>query len=204
MWGTPRVPADPVQDFPGGYMPMITAETSAAHTAEAMSLAGAFFEPLDELGDLTPVGQAELPADYLTLLAHSGHMTVTLEAWHESLVDVHVAGEVKEPDRYARHSLLSRRSDDRMVQSGIMRIDLTGLAPQVREAIEVGETPLGRILIRSGLLREVELLALWRIAMGPTLAKELASAPGTVVYGRSARILVDRRPAVELLEIVRT
>jgi hypothetical protein len=67
----------------------------------------------------------------------------------------------------------------------------------------VGETPLGRILIRADLLREVELLALWRIAAGPRLASELDLPPGTAVYGRSARILVEGRPAVELLEIVR-
>lgn len=182
---------------------MITTEASTAHATEAADLVAGFFDPPSELGPLAPVGQDELPTDYLTLLAHSGHMTITLEAWHESLVDVHVAGERREPDRYARHSLLSRKTDGRVVQSGIMRIDLTGLPPKVREAIELGDCPLGRILIRSNLLREVELLALWRIATGPALAKELAIAPGTVVYGRSARILVEGRPAVELLEIVR-
>ncbi|TWT94747.1 hypothetical protein Pla108_35960 [Botrimarina colliarenosi] len=182
---------------------MISAAESATHADDVATLAAAFFAPPAELGDLRPVGADDLPADYLTLLAHSGHMTVTLEAWHESLVDVAVAGEVREPDRYARHSLLARRSDGRVVQSGIMRIDLTGLPERVRQAVELGETPLGRILIRSNLLREVELLALWRIAAGPMLAKELAIAPGTVIYGRSARILVEGRPAVELLEIVR-
>lgn len=182
---------------------MITSETSTAHAAEMADLAGGFFDPLSELGSIMPSGDDDLPSDYLTLLAHQGHMTVTLEAWHESLVDVHVAGEIKQPDRYARHSLLSRRTDDRIVQSGIMRIDLTGLPPQVREAVELGECPLGRILIRSNLLREVELLALWRIAAGATLAGELGIAPGSVIYGRSARILVEGKSAVELLEIVR-
>jgi len=184
-------------------MGVITAETSAAQAREAAGLAAAFFDSPERLGPLTPVGEADLPADYLTLLAHTGHMTITLEAWHESLVDVRVVREVKEPDRYARHSLLSRRTDGRIVQSGIMRIDLTGLPPQVRGAVELGECPLGRILIRAGLLREVELRALWRIAAGPTLAGELAIRPGAVIYGRSARILVEGRPAVELLEIVR-
>ncbi|MEO0531153.1 MAG: hypothetical protein AAF266_11360 [Planctomycetota bacterium] len=181
---------------------MITAEQSAEHVQDVHSLAAAFFAP-DQLGKLTAVGQFDLPAEYATLLAHSGHMTITLEAWHESLVDVHVEGEVFAGDTYARHSLLTRRTDGRVVQSGIMRIDLTGLPEQVRTAIELGECPLGRILIRSNLLREVEPLALWRIASGTLLAEELATEPAEVIYGRTARILVEGRPAVELLEIVR-
>jgi chorismate-pyruvate lyase len=182
---------------------MLSLQSSFVHAPDALALAKAFFDPLTELGLLLPVGEADLPGDYLTLLAHSGHMTITLEAWHQSLVDVRVEGEVREPDRYARHSLLTRKSDGRVVQSGIMRIDLTGLPAAVRHEIEVGETPLGRILIGADLLREVELLALWRIRSGPQLARELDQTPGTVAYGRSARILVEGRPAVELLEIVR-
>lgn len=182
---------------------MITAETSAAYTSEVADLAAGFFEPASELGSLTPVGEADLPADYLTLLAHSGHMTITLEAWHESLVDVQVVGEQRASDSYARHSLLTRQSDGRVVQSGVMQIDLRDVPDAARKKIELGVTPLGRILIQNNVLREVELLALWRIAAGPTLAKELAIAPGGVIYGRSARILVKGRPRVELLEIVR-
>ena len=181
----------------------VTAESSAAHLEQAASLAAPFFAPIEALGELTPVGVADLPDEAQTLLAHSGHMTVTLEAWHESLVDVRVVAERSVPRSYARHSLLARRSDGRVVQSGVMRIDLTGLPETVREAIERGECPLGRILIRSNLLREVELLALWRIEAGRSLAEELHFPPGVVIHGRSARILVEGRPAVELLEIVK-
>lgn len=181
----------------------ITTQTSAELIEAARALAAPFFSPLTELGELTPAGHDDLPADYQTLLAHSGHMTITLEAWHETLVDVSVVGETSGADSYARHSLLARQTDGRVVQSGVMRIDLTGLPAEARDAISAGGAPLGRILIRSNLLREVELLALWRIEPGPTLSKELQAGPGEVVYGRSARILVEGRPAVELLEIVR-
>ncbi|MEO1497324.1 MAG: hypothetical protein AAFV43_09255 [Planctomycetota bacterium] len=172
---------------------------SASRRDEAIDLASGFFA---ELGEMTPVGYSDLPAEYQTLLAHSGHMTVTLEAWHESLVDVRVVAETTQDDRYARHSLLARQSDGRIVQSGVMRIDLAGLASEVRERVAAGGCPLGRILIRSNVLREVELLALWRITPATQLAEELAVPPGDVIYGRSARILVEGRPAVELLEIV--
>lgn len=188
---------------PGVPAATITAETSAAHAEAAALLARPFFDPIDRLGLIAPVGEADLPDDYRTLLAHSGHMTITLEAWHESLVAVRVVAEDRRPDSYARHSVLSRQTDGCPVQAGVMRIDLAGLPMAVRAAVELGETPLGRILIRAGLLREVELLALWRIQPGPTLAEELDCSPGDVIYGRSARILVEGKPAVELIEIVR-
>jgi chorismate-pyruvate lyase len=178
----------------------ITAAASAAHQEAARKLASPFCE---SLGEITPVGYANLPADYQTLLAHSGHMTVTLEAWHEALVDVKVIAEAFAGDIYARHSVLTRRSDGQVVQSGVMQISLAELPAGVREAVELGECPLGRILIRSNLLREVELLALWRIDAGVTLAEELPIEKNEVIYGRSARILVEGRPAVELLEIVK-
>lgn len=178
----------------------ITAEASATHLEDALRLADPFFA---SLGEVAAVSEQELPPDYQTLLAHTGHMTVTLEAWHESLVDVRVEAERTDALCYSRHSLLTRQSDNRVVQSGVMRISLASLQPDVWQRIEQGGCPLGRILIRSNLLREVELLALWRIAAGETLAKELAIEENEVIYGRSARILVEGRPAVELLEIVK-
>ncbi|MEN0110706.1 MAG: hypothetical protein AAF805_08270 [Planctomycetota bacterium] len=183
----------------------LTAEAGRSHRDAAIALAAPF---LGVPGDLTAVGYGDLPSSYQTLLAHAGHMTVTLEAWHESLVDVRVAGETLPDDdaeghHYTRHSLLTRRSDGRVVQSGVMRIALTGLPDAVRDAVTRGGCPLGRILIRSNLLREVEPLALWRIEPGPMLAEELSTDPGEVIYGRTARILVEGRPAVELLEIVK-
>ena len=177
----------------------ITAELSAGHHGSMTALSGLFFE---SLGKVTPVSHDDLPSEYAKLLHHSGHMTVSLEAWHKSPVSVSIKAEATDAASYARHSLLHRTSDGRVVQSGILRIALTELERSVREEIEAGEEPLGRILIRNNLLREVELLALWRIKAGAILAKELTLTPGDTVYGRSARILVEGHTAVELLEIV--
>lgn len=185
---------------------LTTPESSAAHLETMNSHAAEYYGEVDQLdqtlGKVTPVASADMPAPYQTLLSHHAHMTVTLEAWHESLVDVSVLDEVSSELNYSRHSLLSRQSDKRIVQSGIMSIDLSQLPEPVREAIRQGGEPLGRLLIRSKLLREVELLALWKIASGSMLADELKLPIGSEVFGRSARILVDNKPAVELLEIV--
>lgn len=181
----------------------ITAQQSEVHRGEMEDLAGQFSANLAELGRFTAQGAADLPAVFQSLLAHDDHMTVTIEAHHESLVGLQVLAEHSTEGFYARKSVLVRQTDSSPVQLGIMRIDLSGLPQVVRQQIEAREKPLGRILIRNNLLREVELLALWRVDPGPELSGVLRVEPGGQVYARSARILVDGRPAVELLEIVR-
>lgn len=180
-----------------------------------------FFPSLAELGEFRLVAVDDMPADYQTLLAHDAHMTVTVEAFHKSLVDVQVLDERREGHFYSRTSLLICQSNRRIVQFGIMRIDLSGLPAIVRDEIESRGTPLGRILIQHNVLRHVELHRLWRITPGPVLQRRLieqdhspqdaAAAsdsaigmpPPTTFYGRTARIVVEGRPAVELLEIVK-
>jgi chorismate-pyruvate lyase len=194
-----------------------------------------FYASLAELGEFELVQAGELPEDYQTLLAHDDHMTVTVEAFHGSMVDVQVLQERREGDVYTRASLLVRQSDRAVVQFGIMRINLTGLSDVVRREIEQRGTPLGRILIRHNVMRHVRLFKLWRIWPGPELVRHLtrtslseagetvgwdevppvagsslgsggtSSQPTTkqCIYGRSAGIVVEGRPSVELLEIVK-
>jgi hypothetical protein len=167
-----------------------------------------FYPQLAELGEFVEVQPADMPEDYQTLLAHDDHMTVTVEAFHGSLVDVRVLQEHREGDLYTRSSLLQLQSDGRIAQLGIMRINMQGLSPVVRDEIEARGTPLGRILIRHNVMRHVKLFRLWRILPGPELAKylEVPDAAGSdpqCIYGRSAGIVVEGRPSVELLEIVR-
>lgn len=180
----------------------VTRQVSQSRREDLESLALLFCDSLEPLGSFTAAGEDELPTAYAALLAHHNHMTVTLEAYHESLVAVQVAAERSESDWYARQSLLTRQSDGATVQYGIMRIDVSGLPSQVRTAIETHSAPLGRILIRNNLLRDVELLALWRIVAGPKLAALLGVKPGAEIFGRSAAIHLSGQRAVDLLEIV--
>jgi hypothetical protein len=202
-----------------------------------------FFPALAELGEFEPVQADEMPLEYQALLAHEHHMTVTVEDFHQDEVDVRVLAEERDGDVYSRTSLLVCRTSGRVVQLGIMRINLRGLSLEVRDEIESRRVPLGRTLIRHNVLRRVELQRLWRIWPGVVLAKHLAlpvaeslqdssriamkssnseslarsnGAPHTTeqsrvserlandncIYGRSAGIIVEGRPAVELLEIV--
>jgi chorismate-pyruvate lyase len=223
-----------------------------------------FFPALAALGEFEAVEADEMPAEYRTLLAHEHHMTVTVEQFHGDEVDVRVLADDREGEVYSRTSLLVCRGSGRVVQLGVMRINLHGLSREVREEIESRRVPLGRTLIRHNVLRRVELQRLWRIWPGAELVKHLGPAvgespdsnilgaatelpavrsgrppytagqassgtqlhsngaihlnhsarvfatanPGSerlaydTIYGRSAGIIVEGRPAVELLEIV--
>jgi len=166
-------------------------------------LIGLFFPAPADLGQFQPVEAGDLPEAYQSLLAHHDHMTVTVEAWHNSMVDVCVLAQQREDDLYARKILLTLHRDGEPVQFGIMRINLAGLPEIVRSEIESQALPLGRIMIRHHLMREVELCQLWQVTPGPELRSHLHLEDDTPIFGRTARILVDGQPAVELLEIVR-
>jgi hypothetical protein len=172
-------------------------------TPNASRLATLFYNELDQLGRLEPISVEDMPSDARLLLAHTEHMTVSLESFHGSLVSVNALDEWRDEASYARASLLSRQSDGAIVQFGIMRIWLADLPQVAQEEIANRKEPLGRVLIRHGILREVEVLTLWRIEPGPVLRKNLQLDGRGPVYGRSAQILVDERPTVQLLEIVK-
>lgn len=167
----------------------------------ASRLATLFYAGLDELGCFESVPTDRLPPNYRTLLAHHDHMTVALEAFHNSLMELRVVAEWHDGASYARSSLLCRQTDATPAQFGIMRIWLEDL-PEAAQNEIVGKTyPLGRVLIRHNVLREVDLIALWQIQPTAELQKLLRLSDPITIFGRTAQILVDDRPTVQLLEI---
>lgn len=182
--------------------PSLRMTNSELDVDNVKSLCSLFYPTSSEIGLFEEVAAAELPEQFKVLLAHNDHMTVTVEAWHNSLVTVQVLEERRDGDYYARRIVLSLQRNGNPVQFGIMRINLSGLPQIVRMEIESQALPLGRIMIRHHLMRQVEVLDLWRVAAGPELRRQLKLERGAVCFGRTARILVDGQPAVELLEIV--
>lgn len=144
----------------------------------------------------------QVPEPYRRLLVHEHHMTVTVEAYHGSPVDVQVLAVRRDADSYARKILLTLQRDGRVVLFGIMRVRLEYCSPKVRDEILSERTPLGRILIRHDVLRRIEPTAYLRIIPGRTLAERFGMALPRPLYGRLAYIHCDGQPAVELLEVV--
>ncbi len=161
-----------------------------------------FYPEPDRLGRFTETPDPQVPQPFSGLLVHNHHMTVTLERHHQSLLDVHVLQRMHTPDYYSRKILLSRQSDQRVVQFGLVRLRLACLSPSVRETIISEGIPLGRVLIEHNVLRKINLLSVWCIEPGLELAKCLGLQPGEKCYGRTALISTDHAPAIELLEIL--
>jgi chorismate-pyruvate lyase len=172
-------------------------------TPSASRLATLFFSDLAELGQFDPYSLDNLPPQARTLLAHNEHMTVALESFHQSKVSVEALAEWRDEASYARCSLLSRQLDGAIVQFGMMRIWLADLPANAQEEITSKKSPLGRVLIDHNILREVELITLWKIDPGSVLRQHLQVNGKSPLFGRSAQILVDERPTVQLLEIVK-
>lgn len=153
--------------------------------------------------DAVEVPSSEVPEPYHSLLVHTHHMTVTVEQFYGSPVDVRVMACQREGNEYARKIVLALKNDPKkVVQFGLVRINL-GVCPEpVRAAIIEGKTPLGRVLIQHNMLRHIEQVALLRATLSPTMAEWFRVAPGTETYGRIGVIYTGTRPAVEVLEIL--
>lgn len=171
--------------------------------------------PLDELKSLTDlfpgsaplIEQAEhvpaaiVPEPYKSMLAHDKHMTVTMESYHDTPVDVKVLDQKQDGDLYCRKILLLKTGTDRVVQFGIVRFHLNYVTKEVRDEILDGNTPLGRVLINHNVLRHIDLGAVLKLTAGPGLAEYLQMESGGVTYGRLATIFCNGQPAVDLLEV---
>lgn len=177
---------------------------SDAHlvTPDLDALVALFYPRPEDLGRFEEVDSHELSRDYRMLLAHDSHMTVTVERFHNGLVDVRVLETKLTGSHYARKILLARQSDAVVVQFGIMRLDFSAVSPEVRREVESQSTPLGRILIEHNVLREVHLTKLWKVTPGEDLRHLFNLPSGQITYGRTAIIHFGGEPAVELLEIV--
>jgi len=144
----------------------------------------------------------EMPEPCRGLLVHGEHMTVTVEAYHGGPVDVRVLASRQDDDIYARKILLVHRATGKVVQFGIVRIDLGLTSEAVRSAILAGDTPLGRILIEHDVMRRIEPMKYVRIRPGPAQMAWFGMTREAPLHGRLAFIHCDGQPAVELLEVV--
>jgi hypothetical protein len=162
----------------------------------------ALFPGADDRPSYELIAGTEMPQPYRDLLVHEHHMTVTVESHHGGPVDVRVLAVHQEGDLYARKILLVHQATGKIVQFGIVRIDLSMTSPAVRDAIVAQQTPIGRILIEHDVLRRIEPTAFLRIMPGPPQLAWFGLTKPVPYYGRLAIIHCDEQPAVELLEVV--
>jgi chorismate-pyruvate lyase len=150
----------------------------------------------------TAIVAPDMPEPYRGLLAHTHHMTVTVEAHYGSRVNVRVLAAGREGEQYRRRIVLTLHGTDRIVQYGLVRINLGLLDPAIRTAVLEQKTPLGRILIEHNVLRRVEPTAFLRVEPGPTLLGHMGLAKPATLYGRTGVIFCNDQPAIAVLELL--
>lgn len=132
------------------------------------------------------------------LLAHTRHMTDAQERHHGCRVELRVLGVLADGPSYAREILLVR-PDGRVVQYGIVRIDLAAVDAVTAARIRAAEAPLGRILAEAGILCAVDDVECVEFVPDRRLVPHVGADR---LFGRVAAIRVAGRPAIELLEVV--
>lgn len=153
--------------------------------------------------DMEVIPASEVPLPYHQLLVHNGHMTATLEAYHQCRLALGVRKVRHEGHDYSRKLVLRAGENGAVVMAGVMRIQLQVCGEKVSHEIVAGETPLGRILIENDVLRWIETEAYVSVTMNSQLRSMFeVDDRYNKTYGRIARIICDHEPAVELLEIV--
>jgi len=149
-----------------------------------------------------PVPVGDVPQPYRQLLDHTQHMTVTVEGYFNDAVDVEVREVAQAGPQYARKITLRLRHGTKVVQYGVIGVDLDALDAGVAADIVAGKTPLGRVLIDHDVLRVVEPVQFLRVALPADLAAVMGVPAGSVTYGRLGLISADGRPAIRVAEIL--
>lgn len=149
-----------------------------------------------------PVSAEKIPEPYRWQLVHENHMTETLESYHKTKVDVHPYERQRHGDLYGRKLDLTRQTDQRVVMTGLMLINLNLTDEKVAAEIVAEQKPLGRILVEHNVLRQVSPGSYVRIAADDPLSLRFGTDPAKETYGRLATIFYNGAPAVDLLEIV--
>jgi chorismate-pyruvate lyase len=168
---------------------------------ELNRLTSPFAETSALFANVKHIPSSQTPEPYKSMLVHEHHMTVTMEKYHGSPVDVRILDRKLDGDIYDRMIVLAKAGTDTIVQFGAVRFHFEYVTEAIRNEILAGETPLGRVLINHNILRHIDLGAILRIEAGPLLAQHLQMAEGAETYGRLATIFCNGRPAVDLLEI---
>jgi chorismate-pyruvate lyase len=174
----------------------------AGRCVSASELISIYYPNQDRLGIFVQVDRLVVPGLYRSLLDHTNHMTVTVESHHRDRVNVEVLQSDIQGEHYRREILLRTLQSNRVVQYGIVRLNLKFLSEKPRDEILAQKKPLGRVLIEHNVLRQIELFDLLRVKCGPVLANHFDVPLGTETFGRTALLHCDDEPAIELLEVV--
>ena len=143
-----------------------------------------------------------LPPTFRTLLDHREHMTTTLETFYGEPIDLRVLQCHHDGNKYHRQILLTLRDSGTIVEFGIARLDFAYIPPAAREEILAQEAPLGDILIRHQVLRDIEPKWFFQVDGECPWRRYFDDCADSSAYGRLGVICCNGGPAIEMLEVV--
>lgn len=179
-----------------------TLNDQAAVHSHLRSLCDGFFEELAWIDKAQSVEAAAIDPVARSLLAHKNHMTETLSEYHGEPVALYVHDDEKDGDRYRRKIELTVDGGARVVELGVIRLDLSSVDGEVRSAIVKKKIPLGEILESHKVLTRVEPKWFVRFAHDSPVGRAFRPAPTSDVFGRIGLIYCNHKPVMELLEVV--
>ena len=187
-----------------GSIPRFNASHTSVLSPQLPSLTNlyAHFADHSDCPTFENIAANEIPEPYRWLLVHTHHMTVTVERFYSDAVNVQVLDSVQNDTSYARKILLSLNASHKVVQFGIVHIDLALLSPVVRDEIIAGKTPLGRVLIQHNVFRVVQPVRYFRAVLGSQMANWFGATTAAETYGRLGVIYTDGLPAIHVAEIL--
>lgn len=152
--------------------------------------------------DCMAVQPDDIPFPEDDLLVHHDHMTIVLERHHGKPVEVHVLEERLEGDLYMRKISLTPVGSNKVVEWGVVRLNFKYMPAAVKEEILRKQTPLGAILVKHDVHRRIKPRYFLRLPANSTVCKLFDASNPEPLYGRLGRIYCDRKPCIEVLEIV--
>ena len=172
-----------------------------AHEALAALCHGFFGD--ESWVDACPTLEAgDLPKGVLKLLVHREHMTATLNEHYGQPVELRVLEHRQTGEEYRRKIVLTVDGGAKVVEFGMVRLNLAYVDEAIRTEILARRTPLGDILRGHEVLTHVEPRWYLRFPGGCPVVGYLGLPSGAEAFGRLATINVDGEPAVDLLEVV--
>ncbi len=171
-------------------------------TVGLVSLCAGFLDVDTAVADAHAIDPAAMPDTYRDLLDHTDHMTTTLERYHNGAVALRVLQEWRHDTVYGRMILLEHSPTGRIIEFGIVRMDLTVIPPDARDEILRSETALGDILIRHDVLRRIDPKWFYRFGHDSPFVTDFNTNAPADAFGRVGIIHCNDRPAIQLLEVV--
>lgn len=171
---------------------------------QAMNPSENLLDPLDYfyLASGVPIPQAveiegeRIPQPYRSLLVHTNDMTPTLERVYRQRIHIRLVNRKVDGEVMLRQVVLVLDTDERPVEFGAIRIQLTALPSEARPLVLEGRLPLGRVLQDLYIEHHSRPVAYFSMSADPLIGAALEVPSRERLYGRRNRLL---RPSGEIL-----